>query len=157
MTSENRYSIDFTLSVLEKNEARKLIKERKINEYIKQYDSLNFIKKTALIVFSFAALLDFLILFGLITLASKAPDYVERSKLLSIITFIPMAIFILLLYTYDSLMKNTMRNNHSSEITGNKLMLRLKINRSHIEEIMEVGSYKIFWNYVKKHTVRESI
>lgn len=111
----------------------------------------------ALIVFSFAALLDFLILFGLITMASKAPDYVERSKLLSIITFILMAIFILLLYTYDSLMKNTMRNNHLSEITGNKLILRLKINRSHIEEIMEVGSYKIFWNYVKKHTVRESI
>ena len=50
-----------------------------------------------------------------------------------------------------------MRNNHSSEITGNKLILRLKINRSHIEKIMEVGSYKIFWNYVKKHTVRESI
>ncbi|ELS5846652.1 hypothetical protein R5P74_004632 [Escherichia coli] len=44
MTSENRYSIDFTLSVLEKNEARKLIKEREINEYIKQYDSFNFIK-----------------------------------------------------------------------------------------------------------------
>lgn len=105
----------------------------------------------ALIVFSFAALLDFLILFGLITLASKAPDYVERSKLLSIITFILMAIFILLLYTYDSLMKNTMRNNHLSEITGNKLILRLKINRSHIEEIMEVGSYKIFWNYVKTY------
>ncbi|EAQ4068320.1 TPA: YcxB family protein, partial [Salmonella enterica] len=87
MASDNRYSINFTLSVLEKTEASKLIKEREKQEHIEPYGYILLIKKAALLVLSFAALFDFIILFGLIALAPKDPDYVERAKFLSIITF----------------------------------------------------------------------
>ena len=96
MASDNRYSINFTLSVLEKTEASKLIKEREKQEHIEPYGYILLIKKQ--LVLSFAALFDFIILFGLIALAPKDPDYVERAKFLSIITFTLIAIFIGLLY-----------------------------------------------------------
>ncbi|TMQ79137.1 YcxB family protein, partial [Escherichia coli] len=101
MASDNRYSINFTLSVLEKTEASKLIKEQEKQEkqeHIEPYGYILLIKKAALLVLSFAALFDFIILFGLIALAPKDPDYVERAKFLSIITFTLIAIFIGLLY-----------------------------------------------------------
>lgn len=150
MVSDNRYSINFTLSVLEKTEASKLIKEYEKQEYIEPYNYILLIKKTALLVLAFAALFDFIILFGLIALAPKAPDYVERAKFLSILTFTLIAIFIGLLYIYDYLMKKVMRTSHSSEIQDQELMLRLKINRSYIEQIMKVGSSRVFWNNIKK-------
>ncbi|HFU3298611.1 TPA: YcxB family protein [Escherichia coli] len=150
MASDNRYSINFTLSVLEKTEASKLIKEHEKQENIEPYGYILIIKKAALLVLSFAALFDFIILFGLIALAPKAPDYVERAKFLSIITFTLIAIFIGLLYTYDYLMKKVMRSNHSSEIRDQELMLRLKINRSYIEQIMKIGSSRVFWDNIKK-------
>lgn len=86
----------------------------------------------------------------MITLAPKAPDYVERAKFLSILTFTLIAIFIGLLYIYDYLMKKIMRSNHSSEIKDQELMLRLKINRSYIEQVMKIGSSRVFWNNIKK-------
>ncbi|HAN9997867.1 TPA: YcxB family protein [Escherichia coli] len=150
MASDNRYSINFTLSVLEKTEASKLIKEHEKQEHIEPYSYILIIKKAALLVLSFAALFDFIILFGLIALAPKDPDYVERAKFLSIITFTLIAIFIGLLYTYDYLIKKVMRSNHSSEIRDQELMLRLKINRSYIEQIMKIGSSRVFWNNIKK-------
>ncbi|WP_097741616.1 YcxB family protein [Escherichia coli] len=150
MVSDNRYSINFTLSVLEKTEASKLIKEYEKQEYIEPYNYIFLIKKTALLVLAFAALFNFIILFGLIALAPKDPDYVERAKFLSIITFTLIAIFIGLLYIYDYLMKKVMRTSHSSEIQDQELMLRLKINRSYIEQIMKVGSSRVFWNNIKK-------
>ncbi|EGB39677.1 YcxB family protein [Escherichia coli] len=155
MASDNRYSINFTLSVLEKTEASKLIKEQEKQEHIEPYGYILLIKKAALLVLSFAALFDFIILFGLIALAPKDPDYVERAKFLSIITFTLIAIFIGLLYIYDYLMKKVMRTNYLSEIRDSELMLRLKINRSYIEQIMKIGSSKVFWNNIKKHTVRK--
>lgn len=86
----------------------------------------------------------------MITLAPKAPDYVERAKFLSILTFTLIAIFIGLLYIYDYLMKKIMRSNHSSEIKDQELMLRLKINRTYIEQVMKIGSSRVFWNNIKK-------
>ncbi|EHG1205517.1 YcxB family protein [Salmonella enterica subsp. enterica serovar Paratyphi A] len=154
MASDNRYSINFTLSVLEKTEASKLIKEHEKQEHIELYGYILLIKKAALLVLSFAALFDFIILFGLIALAPKDPGYVERAKFLSIITFTLIAIFIGLLYIYDYLMKKVMRTNYLSEIRDSELMLRLKINRSYIEQIMKIGSSKVFWNNIKK-TYRE--
>lgn len=150
MVSDNRYSINFTLSVLEKTEASKLIKEYEKQEYIEPYNYILLIKKTALLVLAFAALFDFIILFCLIALAPKDPDYVERAKFLSILTFTLIAIFIGLLYIYDYLIKKVMRTSHSSEIQDQELMLRLKINRSYIEQIMKVGSSRVFWNNIKK-------
>ncbi|MGX4050206.1 YcxB family protein [Escherichia coli] len=150
MASDDRYSINFTLSVLEKTEASKFIKEHEKQENIEPYGYILLIKKAALLVLSFAALFDFIILFGLITLAPKAPDYVERAKFLSILTFTLIAIFIGLLYIYDYLMKKIMRSNHSSEIKDQELMLRLKINRSYIEQVMKIGSSRVFWNNIKK-------
>ncbi|ENB46796.1 MULTISPECIES: hypothetical protein [Enterobacteriaceae] len=140
MASDNRYSINFTLSVLEKTEASKLIKEHEKQEHIEPYGYILLIKKAALLVLSFAALFDFIILFGLIALAPKDPGYVERAKFLSIITFTLIAIFSGLLYIYDYLMKKVMRTNYLSEIRDSELMLRLKINRSYIEQIMKIGS-----------------
>lgn len=150
MASDNRYSINFTLSVLEKTEASKLIKEHEKQENIEPYGYILLIKKAALLVLSFAALFDFIILFGLIALAPKNPDYVERAKFLSIITFTLIAISIGLLYIYNYLMKNVMRSNYSSEIRDPELILRLKINRSYIEQIMKIGSSRVFWNNIKK-------
>ncbi|HHL9236703.1 TPA: YcxB family protein [Escherichia coli] len=150
MASDNRYSINFTLSVLEKTEASKLIKEHEKQEHIEPYGYILLIKKAALLVLSFAALFDFIILFGLIALAPKDPDYVERAKFLSIITFTLIAISIGLLYIYNYLMKNVMRSNYSSEIRDPELILRLKINRSYIEQIMKIGSSRVFWNNIKK-------
>ncbi|HAG7956857.1 TPA: YcxB family protein [Escherichia coli] len=150
MASDNRYSINFTLSVLEKTEASKLIKEHEKQENIEPYGYILLIKKAALLVLSFAALFDFIILFGLIALAPKDPDYVERAKFLSIITFTLIAISIGLLYIYNYLMKNVMRSNYSSEIRDPELILRLKINRSYIEQIMKIGSSRVFWNNIKK-------
>ncbi|BEG46657.1 YcxB family protein [Klebsiella pneumoniae] len=43
-----------------------------------------------------------------------------------------------------------MRSNHSSEIKDQELMLRLKINRSYIEQVMKIGSSRVFWNNIKK-------
>ncbi|MEE9722818.1 YcxB family protein, partial [Escherichia coli] len=60
-----------------------------------------------------------------------------------------------LLYIYDYLKKKVMRTNYLSEIRDSELMLRLKINRSYIEQIMKIGSSKVFWNNIKKHTVRK--
>ncbi|EEZ8069547.1 YcxB family protein [Escherichia coli] len=150
MASDNRYSINFTLSVLEKTEVSKLIKEHEKQEHIEPYGYILLIKKAVLLVLSFAALFDFIILFGLIALAPKAPDYVERAKFLSIITFTLIAISIGLLYIYDYLMKKVMKSNYSSEIRDQELMLRLKINRSYIEQIMKIGSSRVFWNNIKK-------
>lgn len=59
MASDNRYSINFTLSVLEKTEASKLIKEQEKQEHIEPYGYILLIKKAALLVLSFAALFDF--------------------------------------------------------------------------------------------------
>ncbi|WP_341870622.1 YcxB family protein [Escherichia albertii] len=47
-------------------------------------------------------------------------------------------------------MKNVMRSNYSSEIRDPELILRLKINRSYIEQIMKIGSSRVFWNNIKK-------
>ncbi|WP_309243263.1 YcxB family protein [Escherichia coli] len=47
-------------------------------------------------------------------------------------------------------MKKIMRSNHSSEIKDQELMLRLKINRSYIEQVMKIGSSRFFWNNIKK-------
>ncbi|EHT7346669.1 aminopeptidase [Escherichia coli] len=59
---DDRYSINFTLSVLEKTEASKLIKEHEKQENIEPYGYILLIKKAALLVLSFAALFDFIIL-----------------------------------------------------------------------------------------------
>lgn len=47
-------------------------------------------------------------------------------------------------------MKKVMKSNYSSEIRDQELMLRLKINRSYIEQIMKIGSSRVFWNNIKK-------
>ncbi|EEU9497559.1 YcxB family protein, partial [Escherichia coli] len=47
MASDNRYSINFTLSVLEKTEASKLIKEQEKQENIEPYGYILLIKKAA--------------------------------------------------------------------------------------------------------------
>ncbi|GDO07490.1 TPA: hypothetical protein L6787_004550 [Escherichia coli] len=42
--SESRFTLNFTLSVLEKTEAGKLIKEHENNEFIKPYGAVHAIK-----------------------------------------------------------------------------------------------------------------
>lgn len=148
--SESRFTLNFTLSVLEKTEAGKLIKEHENNEFIKPYGAVHAIKKSAYIVFLCAAMTNFIILIGLIFLTSNAPGFPERAKYFSIVTLSLVTTSVVLLYIYDFLMRKIMRKNHSSEIDDDELNIKLKINRSYIEQIMNIGSSKAFWNNVKK-------
>ncbi len=148
--SESRFTLNFTLSVLEKTEAGKLIKEHENNEFIKPYGAVHAIKKSAYIVFLCAAMTNFIILIGLIFLTSNDPGFPERAKYFSIVTLSLVTTSVVLLYIYDFLMRKIMRKNHSSEIDDDELNIKLKINRSYIEQIMNIDSSKAFWNNVKK-------
>ncbi|EDQ1914848.1 YcxB family protein [Salmonella enterica] len=150
MASNSRYNINYTLSVFEKTEAGKLIKEHEKNEFIKPYGIIHILKKSAFIVLLFAAITNLIILLGLIFLTENDPGFLERARYLAITTFVLLTISIGLFYFYDFFMKKTMRNNHSSEINDTDLIIRLKINRSYIEQIMRIGSSKAFWNNIKK-------
>ncbi|EBD0388403.1 YcxB family protein [Salmonella enterica] len=150
MASNSRYNINYTLSVFEKTEAGKLIKEREKHEFIKPYGIIHILKKSAFIALLFAAITNLIILLSLIFLTENDPGFLERAKYLAITTFVVLTISIGLFYFYDFFMKKTMRNNHSSEINDTELIILLKINRSYIEQIMRIGSSKYFWNYIKK-------
>ncbi|EAA2780456.1 YcxB family protein, partial [Salmonella enterica] len=103
MVSKNRYSVSFTLSVFEKTEAGKLIKEREINEYIKPYDSLVFIKKTGLTILAVTAITNLILLLGLIFIAPDAPGFMERTRYFSVTILVLLAIVFGLLFIYDFL------------------------------------------------------
>lgn len=150
MVSKSRYSVNFTLSVFEKTEAGKLIKEREINEYIKPYGSLVFIKKTGLIILAFTALTNLILLLGLIFIAPDSPGFMERTRYFSVTILVLVSIVFGLLFIYDFLMKKIMKENNASEKCDDELEMKIKINRSYIEQIMRVGSCKCSWNIIKK-------
>ncbi|EBY1810942.1 TPA_asm: YcxB family protein [Salmonella enterica subsp. enterica serovar Rubislaw str. ATCC 10717] len=150
MVSKSRYSVSFTLSVFEKTEAGKLIKEREINEYIKPYGSLILIKKTGITILAAAALTNLIMLFGLIFIAPNDPGFMERARYFSVTILVLVAIVFSLLFIYDFLMKKNMRKNNVSETCDDKLKMKIKINRLYIEQIMDIGSSKCLWNVIKK-------
>ncbi|MEB6379004.1 YcxB family protein [Leclercia adecarboxylata] len=149
MINRNRIVVDYSLSVLERTQAAKLINDHK-KAYIKPYGSVSLIQKAALCVFAISALFNFLLLiqFSLKT----APDgaFIARMKTLSIILLVLFGVALGLFQLYDVLLKKIMAKHQRAEQEDLDTLQKVKLNRFFIENITPTASGKVYWKNIKE-------
>lgn len=148
MIKNNRIVVDYSLSVLERNKASKLINEYK-NEYIKPYDYIFMIKKGAVYIFAIAAVFNILLLILLSLDTSSDGNFFERIKVLSIILLSLFGLALGLLKIYDVVIDNVMRKHESIEQEDKEILQKVKLNRFFIENITSTVSGKTYWKNIK--------
>lgn len=148
MIRNNRITVDYSLSVLERTTASKLIMDYE-KEYIKPYQSVFLIRKAALYLFGFAALFNFLVLVQLILTTTPEGSVFARIRLISIIVLCIFGISLILFKIYDTVNDRIMRKHEISEQEDQETQQKVKLNRYFLEVITNTGSGKTYWKDIK--------
>lgn len=154
MIRKNRIAVDYSLSVLERSKASKLINEYK-KEYIKPYDYIFVIKKVAVYIFVLAALFNIILLITLILKESPDGYFFERTKVLSIILLSLFGIALGLFKIYDVVINKVMIKQENIEQEDEETLQKVKLNRYFIENITNTASGKTYWKNIKDSYKKE--
>lgn len=150
MALTSRFILKYSMSVLERTEAAKLIKEPEKDEFIKPYGMLYILKKAAFLVLALAVIINVIMLAVLILKSDFDIAFLERTRWFAITIVSLFLLFSLLIQLQDFLYKRTMLHNDQKEKEDGEISVHLKINRFYIEQIQMPGSIKAFWNYTNK-------
>lgn len=148
MIRKNRLTIDYSLSVLERTTASKLIRDYE-KEFIKPYKSVFIISKAALYIFAFAALFNLLVLVKLIMATPPEGSVFERLRLISIIVLCLFGIALILFKIYEAVNDRIMRKHETAEQEDHEMQQKVKLNRYFLEIITNTGSGKTYWKDIK--------
>lgn len=148
MIKKNRIVVDYSLSVLERDKASKLIKEYK-KEYIKPYDFILFIRKVAVTIFAFAALFNVIILVQPILKTAPGGHFLDGDKIFNIITLGLFGVALLLFEIYDVVINKAMNRRAKLEQEDEETIRKVKLNRYFIESITNTESGKVYWKNIK--------
>lgn len=151
--SKNRFILNYSLSVLERNKATKLIKEYKKLEFTKPYEILYEMSMLSIYFLGLAFLLSivYLALFVFHTDNMESlPEATTRLIKTGLISSTLVILCILLFLIKTKLETFIINKRDPIEKESKELSLNLRINRLYIEQIRTNGSYKVYWSFIKK-------
>lgn len=148
MITKSRIIVDFSMSVLERTEAGKLIKAYE-KESIKPYGSMGFIKRAAGYIFIFAAMFTLLQMIMQIIDAPHDDSMMARTRVINIILLALFALSLALFNLYDRLLCKAMKKNAAVEQTDDELAQRVKLTRYYVENITHSATGRVYWEYIK--------
>ncbi len=148
MISKNRVVVDYSLSVLERTKASKLINDYK-KEYLKPYGYISLIQKAAVSILAVAVLFNLITLIQLSLKTAPDGDFMARTRMFSIALLVLFGVALALLKLYDVMMNNVMQKQQRVEQEDEESLQKVKLNRFFIENITPTASGKIYWKNVK--------
>ncbi|KFC05539.1 aminopeptidase N [Trabulsiella guamensis ATCC 49490] len=148
MVTQARFTLDFSLSVLERAKAGKLIKEHEKKETIQPYDSVFYIRKAAISALIIAVAIIFIMLITLTVHQNVDVPFMERTRVFSILSLCLIGISAILFRTHDYIFNKITEKNNKKEQEDKNASVKLKINRYYIEYIQENVSIKTYWSYI---------
>lgn len=148
MVTQSRFTLDFSLSVLERAKASKLIKEHEKKETIQPYDSIFYIRKAAISALIIAVAIIFIMLITLTVRQNVDVPFMERMRLFSILSLCLIGVSAILFRTHDYIFNKITAKNNKKEQEDKNTSVKLKINRYYIEYIQENVSIKTYWSYI---------
>lgn len=154
MIKKNRIVVDYSLSVLERDKASKLIREYE-KEHIKPYDSILFIKKAGVYVFAFAAIFNIIALVQPILDTSPGRSFFDADKILNIIVLSLFGFALILFEVYDVVINRAMKRRARLEQEDDESIQKVKLNRFFIESITNTASGKAYWKNIKNSYRKE--
>ena len=141
--------MDYSLSVLERTKASKLIHDHK-KEYRKPYGYISLIQKAAVSILAIAVLFNVITLLQLSLRTTLDSDFLARTKMFSIALLVLFGVALALFKLYDVMMDNVMQKQHRVEQEDEETLQKVKLNRFFIENITHTASGKIYWKNVKE-------
>lgn len=148
MISKNRIVVDYSLSVLERTQAGKLIHDHK-KEYLKPYGYISLIQKAAVSILAIAVLFNVITLLQLSLRTTLDSDFLARTKMFSIALLVLFGVALALFKLYDVMMNNVMQKQQRVEQEDQEILQKVKLNRFFVETITPNASGKIYWKNVK--------
>jgi len=140
--------VDYSLSVLERTKASKLINDYK-KEYLKPYGYISLIQKAAVSILAVAVLFNLITLIQLSLKTAPDGDFMARTRMFSIALLVLFGVALALLKLYDVMMNNVMQKQQRVEQEDEESLQKVKLNRFFIENITPTASGKIYWKNVK--------
>jgi len=148
MIRKNRIVVDYSLSVLERTKAGKLIHDHK-KEYLKPYGYISLIQKAAVSVLAVTVIFNVITLLQLSLRTTLDSDFLARIKMFSIALLVLFGVALALFKLYDVMMNNVMQKQQQVEQEDEETLQKVKLNRFFIENITPTASGKIYWKNVK--------
>jgi len=148
MIRKNRIVVGYSLSVLERTQASKLIHDHK-KEYLKPYGYISLIQKAAVAILAVAVLFNVITLLQFSLRTTLDSDFLARTKMFSIALLVLFGVALALFKLYDVLMNNVMQKQQPVEQEDAGILQKVKLNRFFVEAITPNASGKIYWKNVK--------
>ncbi len=148
MIRKNRIVVGYSLSVLERTQASKLIRDHK-KEYLKPYGYISLIQKAAVAILAVAVLFNVITLLQFSLRTTLDSDFLARTKMFSIALLVLFGVALALFKLYDVLMNNVMQKQQPVEQEDAGILQKVKLNRFFVETITPNASGKIYWKNVK--------
>ena len=148
MIRKNRIVVGYSLSVLERTQASKLIQDHK-KEYLKPYGYISLIQKAAVPILAVAVLFNVITLLQFSLRTTLDSDFLARTKMFSIALLVLFGVALALFKLYDVLMNNVMQKQQPVEQEDVGILQKVKLNRFFVETITPNASGKIYWKNVK--------
>ncbi len=148
MITKSRIIVDFSMSVLERTEAGKLIKAYE-KACIKPYGSIAFIKRAAGYIFIFAAMFTILQMIMQIINVPHDDSMMARTRVINIVLLALFALSLALFNLYDRLLSKAMKKNADAEQTDDELAQRVKLTRYYVENITPSATGRVYWKHIK--------
>lgn len=148
MIRKNRIVVGYSLSVLERTQASKLIHDHK-KEYLKPYGYISLIQKAAVAILAVAVLFNVITLLQFSLRTTLDSDFLARTKMFSIALLVLFGVALALFKLYDVLMNNVMQKQQPVEQEDSETLQKVKLNRFFVEAITPNASGKIYWKNVK--------
>ena len=148
MIRKNRIVVGYSLSVLERTQASKLIQDHK-KEYLKPYGYISLIQKAAVAILAVAVLFNVITLLQFSLRTTLDSDFLARTKMFSIALLVLFGVALALFKLYDVLMNNAMQKQQPVEQEDAGILQKVKLNRFFVETITPNASGKIYWKNVK--------
>ncbi len=148
MIRKNRIVVGYSLSVLERTQASKLIHDHK-KEYLKPYGYISLIQKAAVAILAVAVLFNVITLLQFSLRTTLDSDFLARTKMFSIALLVLFGVALALFKLYDVLMNNVMQKQQPVEQEDVGILQKVKLNRFFVEAITPNASGKIYWKNVK--------
>lgn len=145
MIRKNRIVVDYSLSVLERTQAGKLIHDHK-KAYLKPYGYISLIQKAAVSILAIAVLFNVITLLQLSLRTTLDSDFLARTKMFSIALLVLFGVALALFKLYDVMINNVMQKQQQVE---QEILQKVKLNRFFVETITPNASGKIYWKNVK--------
>ncbi|MEX0561587.1 hypothetical protein [Raoultella terrigena] len=148
MTEKSRIVVNFSMSVLERTEAGKLIKTYE-KEFIKLYGYIGIIKRIAGYIFFSAAMFTLLLMVMQIIGAPHDNSLMSRIRVLNIILLALFGVSLVLFNIQDMLLHKFMKKNEAVEKADDEIAQRVKLTRYFVENITNSITGRVYWEYVR--------